>query len=309
VGKSKSSPDPRTRFTRVFLPAAVILALTVGFIGYYNFRLTGNALLFPYTLNSRTYRTTGLFLWDQPKPPMEYHNQQFDDFYNSWEHEDYQHTWHDVWAVTAEKLTRIGNTYFWWGALLLLPGIPFAFRDRKMRLHIIILLLGAAGIFVLIWSMPHYAAPLTCVIFALLNQAIRHLSKMKVKRRPIGMALSAAAIVLLAVNVGSNVAHGVCDPLHWPCEGDPSRKFVADQLMQTPGKHLIMVRYSEDHNIHDEWVYNGAEIDNAKILWARDLDPQQNAKLFAYFKDRQVWLVEPDEDNTDIKPYTPSAKQ
>jgi len=70
---------------------------------------------------------------------------------------------------------------------------------------------------------------------------------------------------------------------------------------------LIMVRYEEDHNLHDEWVYNGADIDTAKVLWARELDPAQNAKLFAYFKDRQVWLVEPDTDNTELIPCSPAA--
>jgi hypothetical protein len=67
-----------------------------------------------------------------------------------------------------------------------------------------------------------------------------------------------------------------------------------------------VVRYDkDDHNIHDEWVYNGAEIDTAKVLWARELDPRQNAKLFAYFHDRKVWLVTPDSDNTYLEPYTP----
>ena len=69
------------------------------------------------------------------------------------------------------------------------------------------------------------------------------------------------------------------------------------------------MRYSDDHNIHDEWVYNGADIDGSKVIWARDLDPEQNAKLFAYFKDRQIWLIEPDVDNTEIKPYTPPPDQ
>jgi hypothetical protein len=59
--------------------------------------------------------------------------------------------------------------------------------------------------------------------------------------------------------------------------------------------------------VHDEWVYNGAEIDSAIVLWARELDAAQNARLFAYFRDRQIWLVTPDADNTLLEPYTPPA--
>jgi len=303
--KTESPVPPRTRVVRIFAPLAVLLALTISFIGYYNWRLTGNALLFPHVLNTHTYRTTGLFLWDHPKDPLEYHNQQFEDFYNGWEREDYKNTWADVRKVTAEKLDRGGSTYFWWGAVLLLPGLPFVFFDRKMRLPLLIFLLGTGAFLSLIWSFPHYAAPLTCVIFLLLVQAIRHLRTMRLAGRPLGLALSWAIFYLLATDVVLSVKNHVCDPLQWTCQGDPSRAAIAKTLSNTPGKHLIMVRYEEDHNLHDEWVYNGAEIDTAKVLWARELDPAQNAKLFAYFKDRQIWLVEPDTDNTELIPYQP----
>jgi hypothetical protein len=305
AGKTKSPATPRTRILSVFAPLAVVLLLTAAFMGYYNWRLTGNAFLFPYALNTRTYRTTGLFLWDRPKEPIQYNNEQFEDFYNGWEREEYQNTWQDVLRVSAVKLTRVGTTYFWWGALLLLPGFPFIFLDRKMRLPLLIFLLGTAGFLVLIWSMPHYAAALTCVIFLLLVQAIRHLRTIRLRRRPLGLAFSWAIFFLLVADVGLAVENDVCDPLEWTCQGDPSRTTIAKKLAQTPGKHLIMVRYAEDHNLHDEWVYNGAEIDTAKVLWARELDPAQNAKLFAYFKDRQFWLVEPDTDNTELIPYSP----
>jgi len=303
AGKTKSRVTPRTRIVRVFAPLAVVLLLTIGFIGYYNWRLTGSALLFPYALNSRTYRTTGLFLWDHPKEQIQYNNEQFEDFYNGWEHEYYQNKWQDVRKITAEKLTRSGSTYFWWGALLLLPGLPFAFLDRKMRLPLLILILGTAAFLTSIWSFPHYAAPLTCVIFLLLVQAIRHLRTIRLGGRHLGLALSWAAVSLLAFDVGSSARRHVCDHLEWTCKGDPSRAAIEKTLSNAPGKHLIMVRYDQDHNLHDEWVYNGAEIDNAKVLWARELDPAQNAKLFAYFKDRQIWLVEPDTDNTELSPY------
>jgi hypothetical protein len=72
------------------------------------------------------------------------------------------------------------------------------------------------------------------------------------------------------------------------------------------------VRYGARHDVFDEWVYNGAEIDTAKILWARDMDAAQNEKLFAYFKDRQIWLVNPDETDRgarQLRRYPVAATQ
>ena len=319
AGKAKSgrpanpsvaaTAPPQIRAVRVAAPLSALLLVTIAFMGYYNWRLTGNALLFPHVLNSRTYRSMGLFLWDHPKPPLEYHNQQFEDFYNGWEREDYQNTWADIWRVTEEKLTRAGSTYFWWGALLLLPGLPFVFCERKMRVPLFALLLVSAGFFVSIWSFPHYAAPVTCMIFLLLVQAIRHMRTMRLAGRPIGLGLSCAALFLLAGEIGLRASNHSCDPLEWTCQGDPSRAVIQEKLSHAPGKHLILVRYEEDHNIHDEWVYNGAEIDSAKVLWARELDAEQNAKLLVYFKDRHVWLVEPDKDNTELIPYQPPPQK
>jgi hypothetical protein len=303
AGKIKSGVAARVRAMKTLWPLGAILIFAVVFMGYYNRRLTGNAALFPYTLNSRTYESAGLFLWDHPREPLHYNNHQFEDFYNGWERDNYNNSWPDIWKVTAEKLTRSASTYFWWGALLLLPGLPFVLFDRKMRLPLVIFFVVTAGFLTVIWSMPHYAAPMTSVILLLLVQAIRHLRTMKLAGRPVGRALSRAVVILLAVDAVLAVAHGICDPLHWTCEGDPSRAAIIEKLSHRPGKHLIIVRYGEDHNVHDDWVFNGAEIESAKVLWVRETNPQQNARLFAYFKDRHIWLIEPEVDNTELLPY------
>jgi len=305
AGKMKSRDAAGARIRIVLLPLAAVMVLTLAFIGYYNWRLTANALLFPHVLNTRTYHSTPLFLWEHLKPELTYNNQQFEDFYNGWEREDYHTTWKDARDVTAEKLARMGVEFFWPGTLFLLPALPLAFRERQMRLLVVTFFLDLAGVFAVIWSAPHYAAPLTGIIYALLAQSVRHLRTMKWRARPVGVALSRALLVLLVLSTGISIARRSCDPLWWTCTGDPSRVAVMKQLLGAPGKHLIMVRYSDDHNIHDEWVYNGADIDGSKVIWARELKEAQNARLFAYFKDRQIWLVEPDTDNTELKPYAP----
>jgi hypothetical protein len=307
TGRGGSRGDLRMPVIHTVIPLSIMLVSTAAFMGYYNWRLTGNALLFPHVLNTRTYHTAPMFLWESPKPEISYRNEQFEDFYNGWERDNYRRNRADILRVSKEKAVRCGLTYFWSGLLLALPAMPFLFRDHKFRLLWITLAVGVAGVLVVIWSNAHYAAPLTCVLYALVVQAIRHLRVMHASSRTVGLALSRALVLVLMFGAFIDAARGVCDPLFWPCEGDPSRAAIAEKLQQTPGKHLAMVRYAQDHNVHDEWVYNGADIDGAKVLWARELDAQQNAKLFAYFKDRRIWLVTPDTDNTYLEPYTPPA--
>ena len=299
---SAAWPSARIKFLVSIL---IVLAATAAFIDYYNWRLTGDALLMPHTLRTRTYHSSALFLWEHSRPPLHYNNQQFEDFYNGWERENYRNTWEDVWRVSQEKINRGGHTFFWWGVILLAPGVPFVFRDQKMRLLLATIFIGVLGVFAVIWSFAHYAAPFTCVIVALLVQSIRHLRAIRVANWPLGRWLSRAAILLLIIETISYPARHQCDPLAWTCQGDPSRAAIQDHLLQEPGKHLVIVRYEPDHNIHDEWVYNGADIDTAKVLWARELDETQNSKLLAYFKDRTAWLVEPDSDNLELIPYSP----
>jgi hypothetical protein len=308
VKAKKTASAPPTTFSSaratVLVSVLIVLAATTAFMGYYNWRLTGNALLMPHALRTRTYHSSALFLWEQSGPPLHYNNRQFEDFYNGWERENYRHTWSDVWRVSEEKISRGAHTFFWWGVILLAPGVPFVLRDKKMRLLLATIFIGALGVFAVIWSFAHYAAPFTCVIVALLVQTIRHLRTMKIANFPLGRWLSRAAILLLFIEIISYPARHRCDPLAWTCQGNPSRDAIQNRLSHEPGKHLIIVRYEPDHNIHDEWVYNGADIDTAKVLWARELDEPQNNKLLAYFKDRSVWLVEPDSDNTELIPYS-----
>ncbi len=68
----------------------------------------------------------------------------------------------------------------------------------------------------------------------------------------------------------------------------------------------MIVRYKPDHDFSREWVYNTADIDGSKVVWARDMGAAQNAELINYFKGRHVWLLEPDEDPPRISPYPPA---
>jgi hypothetical protein len=82
-----------------------------------------------------------------------------------------------------------------------------------------------------------------------------------------------------------------------------ARKHIEDKLDGLPGKQLIVLRYSPDHSSLDEWVYNSPDIDNSKIVWAREMDAADNLELIRYYNDRAVWLVQPDTTPVTLSPY------
>jgi hypothetical protein len=58
----------------------------------------------------------------------------------------------------------------------------------------------------------------------------------------------------------------------------------------------VIVRYSASHDPHFEYVFNRADIDSSRIVWARDMGDARNRELLDYYRDRQVWLLEPDSE-------------
>ena len=82
------------------------------------------------------------------------------------------------------------------------------------------------------------------------------------------------------------------------------RARILAHLKQDEERHLVVVRYESNHSPHREWVYNDADIDGAKVVWAREMDATQNRKLLEYFKDRRVWLLEADAELPKLVPYS-----
>jgi hypothetical protein len=81
------------------------------------------------------------------------------------------------------------------------------------------------------------------------------------------------------------------------------RARVEAELKRFEGKQLAIVRYSPDHYGFDEWVYNDADIDRSKVIWAREMDAANDSDLIRYYKDRKVWLVEPDTRPVRLSAY------
>jgi len=89
---------------------------------------------------------------------------------------------------------------------------------------------------------------------------------------------------------------------------EPFRKPVEMQLAVISGQHLVLVRYSKDHNSGEEYVYNDADIDHAKTVWAREIPGMDLSPLLNYFRNRDVWVFEPDSDDQSVYPYEPEQK-
>ena len=58
-----------------------------------------------------------------------------------------------------------------------------------------------------------------------------------------------------------------------------------------------------EHDPQDEWVYNHGDIDSAPIVWARGMSPKHDRPFLEYFRNRKVWLLEPDQSPPKLSLY------
>jgi hypothetical protein len=296
-------------------PAVVLLLLTVAFMAFYNRRVFGSAFTFPYQANRIAYASAPHFFFQSARPEPVYRYKEMRAFYSGWElrwFEDMQ-TPLGFLRKTLKKLAIAVVFYF--GVVLLAPFVmlPRALRDRRIRFLAIGGGIFALGLFSETWLLPHYIAPFAAGVYAILLQCMRHLRAARPRGRSAGLFLVRAIPVLCMVLAMLRV---FAQPLHIRLPsvqvltaygnaplGLP-RAHVSRELAQHPGGQLAIVRYAPRHSIVEEWVYNAADIDQSKVVWAREMDAAGNLDLLKYFKDRQVWLVEPDCNPPRVSPFT-----
>jgi len=308
--KKPYSPRFRVLARNVVLPLACICVLTLAAMAYYCWRVTNSPLQTPFQVDIATYNPVPYFPWQAVKAIPTYNHREIKLFYVGWWMQMYELGRHHPIVLLFVKTCILW--LFFIGFLFTLPlfalifSLPSNFSLSQMRRSTRSLLLVCAcvlfGSLLPVYFNPHYAAPITGAIYALLLIAMQNIRRWRPAGKPAGVAL-VRSVPLIAVmmfflaGVPALRASHVLQMATWysPMVTHSYRAGIIRQLSRQSGRHLVLVRYASDHSPVTEWVFNGADIDNSKIVWARDMGPAQNTELINYFRDRSIWLIEPDQ--------------
>ena len=304
-------PNLQYSFQQFVLPLSACMMLNVLAMGFYFWRVTGSPFQTPYVVSVRTYEPFPYFPWMSVRPFPEYHDAALKDYYLTSSGRGYEFARAHFALLALWK--SIQSWLFFLGPVLSLPFcmlaivLPFgmSYKDvsGKVRFLLLVCIVSFAGMLLPINFSVHYAAPLTGAIFALVLFAMMRIRKWKLGEKAAGLrivrAVTAICILLVLIRAAAPLA-GIPACREFPrtwcslIDHGQGRASVLDELEEQPGRNLAIVRYGPGHDFSNEWVYNDADIDNSKVVWARDMGEPKNRELMRYFKNRKVWLVEPD---------------
>ena len=294
-------------FHRLFLPATSVLIVAAAATGYYYWRVTGSPLRMTYAVDRETYAVAPYFLFFSKRAVPEYHHAVMRNYYAEWEvHEfDQAHTVGGFIRRTANKIVQLWRFYIGPAFLLPLMAFPRILRDRRMRLALVAGAIFCLGWLIETWTFPHYVAPAFGLVYLVLVQCMRHLRLWRRNGAPTGFYLVRSVPVvcvgMIILRLVGIVVHAPLEP-QWP-PGNKDRVKIVERLDAIPGPHLVIVRYGPDHNVDRDWIYNAPDIDQSRIVWARDMGREQNEELLRYFHNRHTWLMSGDDSPPQLAPY------
>jgi hypothetical protein len=286
----------RERIMLVLPSALAVLAVAAAGMLYYNTRITGSPLRMPYTTIHQAYSVAPLFVWQERTPDPEYRHASLRRFYLEaephYQNADRVSTFQGWLSLQPSRLRMakdllFGNFFLFLALpVLLWPGSD-GMRAARAALALFFVALALES-----WNQIHYFGPVIGLAMLVKLAGLNRLSAWRLAGRPIGMALALAVALCASVRL----AQGALE-FSTPDAFALQRAQLLRQLEGQPGEQVVLVRYSDAQPTSEEWVYNHADIDASKVVWARDMGPEENRKLFDYFRGRSFWLLEPAPDN------------
>jgi hypothetical protein len=284
--------------------------------------VTGNWLELPYMISRYQYGVPASFTFQKmPVPHRELtHEQEIDYQAQKDVHGDKPETF---WTFADRYAGRVGFYRFFFDAPLYIALFFFlpALREWRWAWLAGCGLVFSLGSNIYPYFYQHYLAALTCVFVLMSVEGLRRMSRLRFRNYRVG--IEAAALILVLCGAQFAFWYGLHlfgnetlflatnDYESWDFInfGDElGRLGVAEKLAAAGGKQLVFVRYGPQHTLQ-EWVRNDADIDRSPVVWAVDRGPAEDRQLIEYYKDRKVWIVEPDEKPPILMPYGSDAQK
>jgi len=272
------------------LPGMMLTLLpAIWFQVQYNQALTGSMTKFPYFLHDQQYFISPPFLFQSLLPEPVYRHETIKQFHREMAivHQQY---WSPDLLLSLISF-RFGIAWIHFGLLLwLIPMfvLPEIWARRDARWLLLLWVVFLAIIQVVAWFLPHYAAPAWPAWWIVVAISIRLLRRWTWKGKQVGRFI----VCLCVATTGSYVLlERMVIPSLFDFAWTKHKVQVASELLALGPRHLVLVQYAADHNTGEEWVYNGADIAEEPIIWARSMDQEHNRELIKNYPDRAVWLL------------------
>jgi hypothetical protein len=297
----------RAALLRVVLPGAAVFAAGALAMGYYHYRVTGDPLKMPYRVYHEQYDIIPLFTFLPLRAEKTYRYAVFRE-YADWTLPHYYGRRNGAGIFRGlSEMDFSDQLQFFWGfalcvALLWLlprPWDPWA----VFAAGVILLLIFASTFTVQPRLQPHYLAPAAPAFVLLAVAGLRRARAFRPAGRRIGRALAEAIIVVSLLSFAAACALRAHAGLSYPTPLSEYRPQITAQLEANDGQDLVIVTYGPAHRMFEEWVFNGADLETAPVLWARDVGAAGNRELIEYYAGRHIWRLYADESPPRLEPY------
>jgi hypothetical protein len=290
------------------LPAAALAILpALALMFFHNHSVTRSWTTLPYMLSRYQYGVPTTFTFQlNPAPHRSLtREQQLNYDVQADAHGSTTETFAHYWGRFASRV-RFYRFFLLAPLYLALPFFVPALRQFKFLWALGSILLFCLGTNFYPYFYTHYIAAATCLFLLIGVVGLERLSRIQGAGQPSGHQAARLILFLCAAHflfwygLHASRREDILIPMTqyetWDAinHGVPERRVsIQEQLARAPGRQLVFVRYWPQHRF-EEWVHNPADIDAARVVWARDLGEEENEKLRRYYPDRIAWLLEPD---------------
>jgi hypothetical protein len=281
-------------------PATIaVLAPTLAFMAYYNWCVTGHAATMPYVVHQKQYMIAPIFFWQSPNPMHEYAHDELRRFFAQHELDEFwrQRRLKSFPGAAWTKLKMLADHFLNPIALAIPVFVALLVRKNpRLTLSLVVCaLLPLIHMLITPWLRVAYMAPAVGFWFVLIACGLRRLSTW---RPPLGRAVAGATVVSVFVACAVYAGH-IARLARAPLAVERAK--LVERLSRTPGDHLVLVSYGQKHDPTIEWVFNGANIDQSRIVFARSIGDNANRELLEYFPHRRVWRLHLDGPKFDVQ--------